>query len=190
VSRSFCSSLHPSGRLRSPSGLLSVLDQVSDSFQIQIKEDWFNSSDDVESRPDALLHKVRITIQIQPSERLSAWSGRASNRYGNCVFNFNRPDACLPWSERALNQYGNCVLKINRPDDHPPWSRRTKPYMKITCKRTCDRPDDSASTSGRGSETRKIFSENLRNSGRTVVHPNGPFPPSGRHPYISQQSPI
>jgi hypothetical protein len=28
--------------------------------------------------------------------------------------------------------------------------------------RTCDRPDDSASTSGRGSQTRKIFSENLK----------------------------
>jgi len=28
--------------------------------------------------------------------------------------------------------------------------------------RTCDRPDDSASSSGRGSQTGKIFSENLK----------------------------
>jgi hypothetical protein len=39
VSRSFCSSLHPSGRLSSPSGCLSVFDQASDSFQVQLWED-------------------------------------------------------------------------------------------------------------------------------------------------------
>lgn len=78
-------------------------------------------------------HKARIEIQKQPSGRLSVWSGRAFIRYGNCEFNFNRPDACLPWSERALDQYGNCVLKINCLDGHPPWFGRTKPYMEITC---------------------------------------------------------
>jgi len=87
----------------------------------------------VDSRPDAIIHKARIAIQIQPSRRQSAWSERAFNRYGNCVFNFNRLDACLSWSGRALNSYGNCVLKINRPDGHPPWSGRVKPYMEITC---------------------------------------------------------
>jgi hypothetical protein len=80
--------------------------------------------------PDALIHKARIAIQIQPSGRQSAWSGRAFHRYGNCVFNFNRPDACLSWSGRALNRYGNCVLKINRSEGHPPWPGRTKPYME------------------------------------------------------------
>jgi hypothetical protein len=103
------------------------------SFQVQIREDWCNSLNKVDSRPDALIHKARITIQIQLFGRQSAWSGRALNRYGNCVFNFNRPNACLSWSGRALNRYGNCVLKINRPDGHPPWSGRAKPYMKITC---------------------------------------------------------
>jgi hypothetical protein len=39
VSRSFCSSLHPSGRLSSPSRRLSVIDQASDSFQVQTWED-------------------------------------------------------------------------------------------------------------------------------------------------------
>jgi len=61
------------------------------------------------SRPDALIHKGIIAIQIQPSGCQSAWSGR------------------------ALNRYGNCVLKINRPDDHRPWSGCAKPYMEITC---------------------------------------------------------
>jgi len=80
-----------------------------------------------------LIHKARIAIQIQSSGRQSAWSRCAFNRYGNCVFNFNRSDAYLSWSERALNRYGNYVLKINRPDGHPPWSKRAKPYMEITC---------------------------------------------------------
>jgi hypothetical protein len=87
----------------------------------------------VDSRPDALIHKARIAIQIQPSGRQSAWSGRTFNRYGNCVFNFNCPDACLSWSGRALNGYGNCLLKINCPEGHPPWSGHAKPYMEITC---------------------------------------------------------
>jgi hypothetical protein len=87
----------------------------------------------VDSHPDALIHKARIAIQIQPSGRHSAWSGRAFNRYGNCVFNFNRLDACLSWFGRVLNSYGNYVLKINRSDCHPPWSERAKSYMEITC---------------------------------------------------------
>jgi hypothetical protein len=103
------------------------------SFQVQIREDWCNRPDDVDSRPDALIHKARIAVPIHPSGRQSACSGRAFNRYGNCVFNFNRRDAYLSWSERALIWYGNYVLKINRPDNHPPWSGSEKPYMEITC---------------------------------------------------------
>jgi hypothetical protein len=132
VSRSFCFSLHPSGRLSSLSGRLSVFEQASDSFQNKIWEDCCNRPDDVDSRPDALLLKARIAVQIQPSGRLSGWSGRVFNRYGNCGFNFNRPDACLSWSRRVRSRYGNCVLKINHPDGHPPWSERVKPYMEIT----------------------------------------------------------
>jgi len=86
----------------------------------------------VNSCPDALIHKARIAIQIQLSGRQSAWFGRSFNRYRNCVFNFNRPDACLSWSGRALNSYGNYVLKINRSDGYPPWSGRAKPYLEIT----------------------------------------------------------
>jgi hypothetical protein len=58
ILRSFCSSLHPSGRLSSPSGRLSVINQASDSFQVQIWEDCFNRPDDVVSHPDARLHKA------------------------------------------------------------------------------------------------------------------------------------
>jgi len=116
VSRSFCSSLHLSGHLSSPFGRFSVFDQASDSFQVHIWEDCCNHPDNVDSRPNALLLKARIAIQIQPSERLSAWSGRAFNRYGNCGFNFNRSDACLSWYGPAHGRYGNCVLKINRLD--------------------------------------------------------------------------
>jgi hypothetical protein len=102
-SRSFCSSLHPSGRLSCPYGRPLVFDQASDSFQVQIWEDCCNRPDDVDSCPDALLLKARIAVQIQPSGRLSTWSGRACILYGNCGFNFNCPDACLSWSGRALN---------------------------------------------------------------------------------------
>jgi hypothetical protein len=87
----------------------------------------------MDSRPNALIHKARIAIQIQPSGRQSTWSRCSFNRYGNCVFNFNRSDACLSWFGRALNKYGNYVLKINRLDGRPPWSGRAKPYMEITC---------------------------------------------------------
>jgi hypothetical protein len=75
--------------------------------------------------------RQELQFKYKLSGRQSAWSGRAFNIYGNCVFNFNRSDACLSWSGRALNRFGNCVLKINHPDDQPPWSGRAKPYMGI-----------------------------------------------------------
>jgi hypothetical protein len=77
VSRSFCSSLYLSGRLSSPSGRPSVYDQASDSFQNYIWEDCCKRLDDMDFRPNAFLLKERIAIQIQSSERLSAWSRRA-----------------------------------------------------------------------------------------------------------------
>jgi len=78
VSRSFCSSLHPSGRLSSPSGLLSVIDQASDSFQVRIWEDCFN-------RPDACLHKASSQFKLNRLDVSLPWSGRPLNWYGNCV---------------------------------------------------------------------------------------------------------
>jgi hypothetical protein len=88
---------------------LSVWTSFRFSFQVPIKEDWFNCPDDVNSHPDALIHKASIAIQIQPSGRQSAWSGRA------CI------------------RYGNCVHQISRPDDHPPGPDARSLYMEITC---------------------------------------------------------
>jgi hypothetical protein len=72
-------------------------------------EDRYNHSDDVDSRPDALIHKASIAFKIQTSERQSAWSGRA------CI------------------RYENCVHQINCPDDHPPGPDARSLYMEITC---------------------------------------------------------
>jgi len=63
--------IHPND-VATPSGRFSVFNQASDSFQVQLWEDWCNRPDDVDSRPDALLLKARITIQIQLSGRQSA----------------------------------------------------------------------------------------------------------------------
>jgi hypothetical protein len=64
VSRSFCASLHPSGRFSSMSRRLPVLDQFLISFQVPRKGRSINRPDDVVSHPDARLRKVRIAIQI------------------------------------------------------------------------------------------------------------------------------
>jgi hypothetical protein len=133
VLRSFCSRLHPSGRLSSSSRRPSVFDQASDSFQNYIWEDCCSRPEDVDFRPDALLLTARIAIQIQPSGRLSAWSRRSFNRYGNYGFDFIHLDDCLSLFGSVHSKYGNYVLKINRPDGHSPWSRRVKPYKEITC---------------------------------------------------------
>jgi hypothetical protein len=58
----------------------------------QLWEDHCNCSDDVNSRPNALIHKASITFKIQTSGRQSSWSRRASIRYGNCVHQINRLD--------------------------------------------------------------------------------------------------
>jgi hypothetical protein len=72
VSRSFCASLHSSGRFSNTSGRLSILDQFSISFQVPRKGRSINRPDDVVSRPDARLLKERIAIQISSSGRLTA----------------------------------------------------------------------------------------------------------------------
>jgi hypothetical protein len=58
----------------------------------QIWEDRYNCPDDVDSRPDPLIHKASCTFKIQTSGRHHSWSGRASYIYGNCVHLINRPD--------------------------------------------------------------------------------------------------
>jgi hypothetical protein len=96
--------------IQHPAGWLSVFDQALGFLsKTQIWEDCCNRPDDVESRPDELIHKASITIQIQMSGRQSAWSGRASIRYGNCVH------------------------QISLPDDHPLDPDARSLYMEITC---------------------------------------------------------
>jgi hypothetical protein len=115
----------------------------------QIWEDCCNRPDNVDSRPDALIHKASIAIQIQTSKRQSSWSGRTSIKYGNCVH------------------------QISRPNDHPPGSDARSLYMKITCsghgtvRTTGHHHPDSA-------HFRKEFQRNSRAIDRTVVRSDGP----------------
>jgi hypothetical protein len=75
----------------------------------QLWEDSCNRPDDVDSRPDALIHKASIAIQIQTSGWRSSWSRHA------CI------------------RYENCVHQINRSYDHPPSPDTRSLYMEITC---------------------------------------------------------
>jgi hypothetical protein len=58
----------------------------------QIWKDRCNRPDDVDSRPDALIHKASCAFKIQTTGRQHSWSGRASYIHGNCVHQINRPD--------------------------------------------------------------------------------------------------
>jgi hypothetical protein len=44
-----------------------VIDQIQILSKFNLREDCFNRPDDVDSRPDELIHKARIAIQISPS---------------------------------------------------------------------------------------------------------------------------
>jgi hypothetical protein len=57
----------------------------------QIWEDRCNRPDDVDSRPDVLIHKASIAFKIQTSGRQSSQSGRANIIYENYVRLINRP---------------------------------------------------------------------------------------------------
>jgi len=114
----------------------------------QLWEDRCNRLNDVDYRPDALIHKASIAVQIQTSRRQSPWSGRASIRYGNSVH------------------------QISRSDNHPPGPDGRSLYMEITCSRLMTvrmtghhHPDTT--------HFRKDFQQNFWNFGRTVVRPDG-----------------
>jgi len=55
----------------------------------QIWEDRCNRPDDVDSRPDTLIHKASRAFKIQMFGRQTSCSGRASYIYGNCVHHIN-----------------------------------------------------------------------------------------------------
>jgi len=69
---------------------LSVLPAMGLLSKTQILEDRYNRLDDVDSRPDALIHKASIAFKFQTFGRQSSWSERTSIRYGNCVHQINR----------------------------------------------------------------------------------------------------
>jgi hypothetical protein len=89
--------------------ILNIRSSLKISFQNTDIEDCCIRPDDVDSSPDALIHKTSISIQIQTFGRQSAWFGRASIRYGNCVHH------------------------ISRLDNHPLGPDARSLYMEITC---------------------------------------------------------
>jgi hypothetical protein len=103
-----------------------------------MREDCCNRPDDMDTHPDALTHEVRIVIQIQPSGSQSAMVWTRVQQI---------------WKLRVEDQ------PFGRPS---PMVRTRDALYGIYLQRTCDRPDNSASPSGRSSQTGKIFSENIR----------------------------
>jgi hypothetical protein len=100
VSWSFCSSLHLFRRLSSLSGRHPVIDQL------QI---FFPSSN--KGRLMQLNRRAKNQNSNKTVRTSVSWSEGAFNRYWNCVFNFNSPDAYLWWSGRELNRYGNACWR-------------------------------------------------------------------------------
>jgi hypothetical protein len=158
VSRSYCSSLYPSRRLSSPSSRLSVIDQLQILSKFKLREDCFNRPDEVDSRPDALIHKARIAIQniiVRTTVSLVRTRVHQLRKLPIRLQSFGR----LPIMVRTRAQQ---IWKL-RFEVQP--SRRSFPMVRTRealygnyLQRTCDRPDDSVSPSGRGSQTGKIFS--------------------------------
>jgi hypothetical protein len=60
--------------------------------KIKIWEDRSNCLDDVDSRPDAHIHKASCAFKIQTSGQQPSWSGRASYLYGKNKYLINRSD--------------------------------------------------------------------------------------------------
>jgi hypothetical protein len=88
---------------------LSVRQTMGFLSKTQICEDRCNRSDDVNSRPGALIHKASNAFKIQTSGSQSSWSGSASIRYGNCVYQINRlDDHSLGPDMRSLNMEIAC----------------------------------------------------------------------------------
>jgi len=83
---------------------LSVRPAMGFLSKTQIWEDRCNRPDDMDSRPDTLIHKASCAFKIQMSGRQHYWSGRASYIYGNSVHQINRlDDHSLGPDTRSLN---------------------------------------------------------------------------------------
>jgi hypothetical protein len=131
VSRSFCSSLHPSGPLSSPSGAikysikLPILSKIIyGKIASTVRTTWLSIQTCFSLRQESQF-KFNCPDVCQQGPKARSTDMEIADSTSNC------PDAYLSWSGRAHHRYGNCVLKINCPDGHPPWSGRSKPYMEI-----------------------------------------------------------
>jgi len=83
---------------------LSVRPAMGFLSKTQIWEDRCNRPDDVDSRPNALIHKASCAFKIQTSERQQSRSEHGSYIYGNCVHQINRlDDHSLGPDARRLN---------------------------------------------------------------------------------------
>jgi hypothetical protein len=88
---------------------LSVRPAMGFLSKTQIWEDRCNRPDDVDSRPDALIHKASIAFKFQTSGHQSSWSIHTSIRYGNYVHQINRPNNhSFGPDARSLNKEITC----------------------------------------------------------------------------------
>jgi hypothetical protein len=70
-----CSSLNMSGCFSSTSRRLSIFDKLQGFFpKNMLWKDRCNRPENVDSRPDMLIHKASIAFKVQMSGRQSAWS--------------------------------------------------------------------------------------------------------------------
>jgi hypothetical protein len=82
-------------------------------FKTQIWEDRCNRPDDVDSCPDALIHKASIAFEIQTSGHQPSWSGRTNYLYENCMHQINHPkDHSLGPDVRSLNMEIACSSSV------------------------------------------------------------------------------
>jgi len=79
VSRSYYSSLYPSGHLNSPSRCLSVIDQLQIFFKFKYGK--------TDSTVRTMWYPVRTSVSLRQESQ----------------FKYHRPDVSQPWSRRACN---------------------------------------------------------------------------------------
>jgi len=111
--------------VRTPLSIQSAMGFLS---KTQIWEDSYNRPNDVDSRPDALIHKasrafknpdVRTLVFMVRTLKLHKWKLRASDQPSGRQ---------MSWSGRSKPWYGNCVqLKC----DHPDAAQFKKEFQRI-----------------------------------------------------------
>jgi hypothetical protein len=125
-------------------------------------------------RPDAIqcLTSIRVSASRHSYGKTAATVWTMSSIRQVVHTKFNRPDASLPWSGRAYDRYGNCVQQITRPDGHPLGPDTRSLYKEITCSR---HPTVRTTVPHRPNAALKQerSSAKFLNFGRTVVRPNG-----------------